>query len=83
MTAVEWLQDKLNKKYGNNDFVITHNNEFNKAKEMERQQNKIILTDEEIEKAAKEYDIQSTRYGAGGIFIDACKWYREQLKLKQ
>ena len=50
-----------------------------KAAEMIRQ-NKIILTDEEIEKAAKKYDIQSTRYGASNIFIDACKWYRDQLK---
>jgi hypothetical protein len=41
------------------------------------------LSDEEIEKAAKEYDIKSTRWGAKNIFIDAIKWYSEQLKSKQ
>ena len=77
MTAVEWLED-IYLTTG-----IDRNVHFNQAKEMERQENKIILTDQEIEKAAKKYDIQSTRYGAGGIFIDACKWYRDQLKLKK
>ena len=38
------------------------------------------ISDEEIQKAAKEYDIKSTRWGAKTIFIDAIKWYREQLK---
>jgi hypothetical protein len=41
------------------------------------------ISDEEIQKAAKEYDIKSTRWGAKTIFIDAIKWYREQLKQKQ
>ena len=40
------------------------------------------ISDEEIEKAAKEYDRKSTRYGAKLIFIDAVNWYREQLKGK-
>jgi hypothetical protein len=40
------------------------------------------ISDEEIQKAAKEYDIKSTRWGAKTIFIDAIKWYREQLKSK-
>ena len=38
------------------------------------------ISDEEIEQAAKEYDIKSTRWGAKTIFIDAIKWYKEQLK---
>ena len=37
-TAVEWLVEKLNLKYGNDDFIITHINEIGKAKAMERQQ---------------------------------------------
>jgi hypothetical protein len=41
------------------------------------------ISDEEIEKAAKEYDIKSTRWGAKTIFIDAIKWYKEQLKLRK
>ena len=40
------------------------------------------ISDEEILKAAKEYDIKSTRWGAKTIFIDAVKWYQEQLKKK-
>jgi len=37
-TAVEWLVDKLNSKYGNDDFIITHINEIEQAKEMEKEQ---------------------------------------------
>ncbi len=37
-TAVDLLIDKLNKRYGNNDFVITFENEIAEAKELERQQ---------------------------------------------
>jgi len=37
-TAVEWLVEKLNIKYGNNDFIITHINEIEQAKEMEKEQ---------------------------------------------
>ena len=38
MTAVEWLVQKLNNIYGNNDFIITHINEFQQALEMEKEQ---------------------------------------------
>ena len=38
MTAVEWLVNKLNNDFGNNDFLITYANEIEKAKEMEKQQ---------------------------------------------
>ena len=37
-TAVEWLVETLNKKYGNDDFIITFINEFAQAKEMEKEQ---------------------------------------------
>ena len=37
-TAVEWLVEKLNLKYGNDDFIIAFINEIEQAKEMEKQQ---------------------------------------------
>jgi hypothetical protein len=37
-TAVEWLVETLNKKYGNDDFIITFINEIEQAKEIEKQQ---------------------------------------------
>jgi len=37
-TAVEWLVEQLNSKYSNDDFIITHINEIEKAKEMEKLQ---------------------------------------------
>jgi disulfide oxidoreductase YuzD len=37
-TAVEWLIEQLNSKYGGNDFLITHINEIEKAKEMDKEQ---------------------------------------------
>jgi hypothetical protein len=37
-TAVEWLVEKLNLKYGNDDFIITHINEIDQAKAMEKEQ---------------------------------------------
>ena len=36
-TAVEWLVEQLNYKYGNDDFIITYINEIEQAKEMEKQ----------------------------------------------
>jgi disulfide oxidoreductase YuzD len=44
MTAVQWLVEKLNSKYDNNDFIITYINEIEKAKEIEIYQtdNKVI-----------------------------------------
>jgi hypothetical protein len=38
MTAVENLVKKLNEKYGNDDFVITFNNEISEALELEKRQ---------------------------------------------
>ena len=37
-TAVEFLVEQLNIKYGNNDFIITFENLIQQAKEMEKQQ---------------------------------------------
>lgn len=37
-TAVEWLVNKLNNNFENNDFLISYANEISKAKEMEKQQ---------------------------------------------
>ena len=36
-TAVEWFIEQLNSKYGSDDFIITHINEINQAKEMEKE----------------------------------------------
>jgi hypothetical protein len=36
-TAVQWLVEKLNLKYGNDDFIITHINEIEQAKAMEKE----------------------------------------------
>ncbi len=37
-TAVEWLVNKLNNDFENNDFLISYANEISQAKEMEKQQ---------------------------------------------
>jgi hypothetical protein len=37
-TAVEWFIEQLNSKYGGNDFIITHINEIEKAKQMQKEQ---------------------------------------------
>ena len=37
-TAVEWLADKLNNDFGNNDFLISYANEISQAKDLEKQQ---------------------------------------------
>lgn len=36
-TAVDWLVEQLNDKYGNDDFVITHMNKIEIAKQMEKE----------------------------------------------
>lgn len=38
MTAVEWLADKLNNDFGNNDFLISYANEISQAKDLEKRQ---------------------------------------------
>ena len=37
-TAVEWLVNKLNNDFGNNDFLISYANEISRAKEIEKEQ---------------------------------------------
>ena len=43
-TAVEWLVNKLNNDFGNNDFLISYANEISQAKQREKQdmENKAI-----------------------------------------
>jgi uncharacterized membrane protein YheB (UPF0754 family) len=44
-TAVSWFIEQLNSKYGGNDFLITHINEIEKAKEMEKEQKRKDFVD--------------------------------------
>ena len=37
-TAVEWLVNKLNNDFENNDFLISYANEISQAKEIQKQQ---------------------------------------------
>lgn len=37
-TAVEWLVNKLNNDFENNDFLISYANEISQAKELEKRQ---------------------------------------------
>jgi hypothetical protein len=61
-TAVEWFIEQLNSKYGSDDFIITHINEINQAKEMEKEQienafhknSQKFLCEEEAEQYYKE-----------------------------
>jgi hypothetical protein len=85
-TAVEWLIDKLCKnetilKAIQSDFMVATKT-FEEAKEMEKQQQEI--SDEEIEKGAREWYDKEGRYKPSAIALKtwgyAIKWYREQLK---
>jgi disulfide oxidoreductase YuzD len=68
-TAVEWFIEQLNSKYGGNDFVITHINEIEKAKEMEKEQ------------IAKAFDDGDYNYHysrkTGNDFEDGKEYYQE------
>ena len=44
----------------------------------EKEQTKEI-SDEDIKQAAKDYDRINTIWGANVVFIDAVKWYKEQI----
>jgi hypothetical protein len=44
-TAVEWFIEQLNSKYGGNDFLITHINEIEKAKEIDKKRIAKAFTD--------------------------------------
>jgi hypothetical protein len=69
-TAVEWLVEMLNSKYGNDDFIISHINEIEQAKEMEKQQ--IIQT---YHKSALN---EATHIIAGTLHISAEQYYNEK-----
>ena len=79
-TAIEWLIEELGEYFpheiGGIHLMV------NKAKEMERQQTEI--SDEEIEKGAKEWYEKEGAYKPSAIalntWLNACKWYKEQLQ---
>jgi hypothetical protein len=62
-TAVEFLVEQLNIKYGNNDFIITFENLIKEAKEMEKEQiiDFVIWFDNTIRKP-KEIKIEVEEY---------------------
>ena len=71
-TAIEWLIEQCPRIE-----TIVASSVLDQAKEMEKQQ--IEISDEEIEKAAEDW--QDFRQGAGKqSFEQGAKWYREQLK---
>jgi hypothetical protein len=77
-TAVEFLQEKLLELFEDHiPFEL-----FEQAKEMEKQQTDI--SDEEIEKGAREWYDKEGHYKPSSIALKtwgyAIKWYREQLK---
>jgi hypothetical protein len=75
MTAVEWLVDKLMK----GEFINNPDELIKQAKQMEKEQTEI--SDEEIEKAAKECVYEDLDISVGSFELGA-RWYREQLKKK-
>jgi len=79
-TAVDWLLTYLPQiDYGNDPY---YRDIIEQAKEMEKQQQEI--SDEEIEKGAREWYDKEGRYKPSAIALKtwgyAIKWYREQLK---
>lgn len=64
-TAVEFLVNKLNNDFENNDFLISYANEISQAKELEKQQ--IIDT----------YDLGMGHYGGANRRSDAEQYYTE------
>jgi hypothetical protein len=78
-TAIEWIQDKLPSIFINDDNGF-YRKLFEQAKAMEKEQ--IEISDEEIEKWAKEQSkIEPTGAEEFGRIMGA-KWYREELKKK-
>jgi hypothetical protein len=79
-TAIEWLVEQFNLDY-NGENELSPSEFIKQAKEMEKQQTEI--SDEEIEKAALDYD-NSVIYGPPLVhFEQGAFWYREQLKSRQ
>ncbi len=95
-TSIEWLIEEMMKKgFFKESVTLTNIDHLQyKAEEMYKQEttsncsqpvteiHALEIPDEEIEKAAKEYDIKNTIWGAKLVFVDAIKWYKEQLKNK-
>ena len=81
MTAVEWLMQTLEQ---NNiiDLDIIDSDKYytiiDQAKEMEKQQTEI--SDEEIKKAGNYFYPLLGEQSKKSLWINGCKWYREQLK---
>jgi hypothetical protein len=67
-TAVEWFIEQLNSKYGGDDFLITHINEIEKAKEMEKELMRGMYVEGSFAKM---------RYYNGLEYIDAEQYYNE------
>ena len=90
-TAVEWLEQKLKDRYS----LIHSQPLFEQAKQMEKEQlenarpqiisNCVIkeISDDEIEKAAWDYEIKEIGDGYNHHFVEGARWYREQLRNKQ
>jgi len=84
MTSIEWLEDWMTKNqyFIGNDLLVA----IKQAKEMHKQEiaqlSQQEISDEEIEKAARDYD-NSVIYGPPLLhFEQGAFWYREQLKHK-
>ena len=82
MTSIEWLQHKLNNIKPTEFCSIETIKEWvEQAKEMHKQE--MEISDEEIEKAALDYD-NGVIYGPPLVhFEQGAFWYREQLKQRQ
>jgi len=82
MTAVEWLVNKLNDDFENNDFLISYANEIAQAKEMEKEQ--LFLASNTSAKDA--YKAGQTSMYCGCYEYDGCttyeEWLYEQIKNK-
>jgi stress response protein SCP2 len=89
MTSIEWLDEQLQ------EYVIAVDHVANtmviqisfeeyidlkrQAKEMHKQE--MEISDEEIEKSMRRYNI--TDFGQMAAYVTGAKWYREKLKQRQ
>jgi hypothetical protein len=80
MNSIEYLEKEYNENKG---FLGSSN--FEQAKEIHKQEMKQLsqqeISDEEIEKAAKQCRFEDLDISVGSFELGA-KWYREQLKTK-
>ena len=82
-TSIKWLiEEMMRKGFFKESVTLTNIDHLQyKAEEMHKQE--MEISDEEIQKAAKEYDIKSTIWKAKLVFMDAIEWYKDQLKQRQ